>query len=271
VQALDRQLTRLRPGQAIMATLERINQIAGQTAESPVGNELNIAVHALLPRLLRLVRAGSDQRLHAAVRLLAGWNGQRTDTDRDGRYDRPAVTIWQSWYPAFVNHVFARELGTVASGDVDSSMLTNLAVRLLEGRSAALPLRYDYLHGEPAWHAVTMSLRGTLTALADRYHTTDMARWLLPVVPTVWQPLGLGQVPNTPWMNRGTYNQIVQLGPGRALRAVNVDPPGESGLASSPYFADQLRLYATWRYKPMRLTASALRRHVSSDIVLTVR
>lgn len=271
VQALDRQLTRLRPGQATMATLERINQIAGQTAESPAGNELNIAVHALLPRLLRLVRAGPDQRLRAAARLLAGWNGQRTDTDRDGRYDSPAVTIWQYWYPAFVNRVFARELGTVASGDIDSSMLTNLAVRLLQGRSAALPLRYDYLHGEPAWHAATVSLRGTLTALADRYHTTDMARWLLPVVPTVWQPLGLGQVPNTPWMNRGTYNQIVQLGPGRTLTAVNVDPPGESGLPGSPYFADQLQLYATWRYKPMRLTASALRRHVSSDIVLTVR
>lgn len=270
VQALDRQLARLRQGQATMATLERINQVAGQTAESPVGNELNIAVHELLPRLLRQVRTGSDQRLRAAVRLLAGWNGQRTDTDRDGRYDSPAVTIWQYWYPAFVNHVFAAELGTVASGDIDSSMLTNLAVRLLEGRSAALPLRYDYSHGEPAWHAATQTLRGTLTMLAGRYHTADMARWLLPVVRTQWGPLGLGQVPSTPWMNRGTYNQIVQLGPGRALTAVNVDPPGESGLAGSPYFADQLRLYATWRYKPMRLNAAALRGHVSSDIVLTV-
>lgn len=118
---------------------------------------------------------------------------------------------------------------------------------------------------------MTVTFRGALAAVAARYHTADMARWLLPVVPTVWQPLGLGQVASTQWMNRGTYNQIVQLGPGRELRAVNVDPPGESGLAGSPYFDDQLRLYATWRYKPMRLTVAALRGHVSSNIVLTVR
>ncbi|MGI9006376.1 MAG: penicillin acylase family protein, partial [Streptosporangiaceae bacterium] len=270
VQALDRQLARLHRGQVTMATLERINQVAGQTAESPVGNELNIAVHELLPRLLRVLRPGSDRRLRAAAALLAGWNGQRTDRNHDGRYHRPAVAIWQAWYPAFVDHVFARELGTVASGDIDSSMLTNLAVRLLEGRSASRPLHYHYLHGQPPWQAATSTLRSTLAALTVRYHSADMARWLLPVVRTRWQPLGLGHVASTPWMNRGTYNQVVQAGPGRALTAVNVDPPGESGLAGSPYLADQLRLYATWRYKPMRLTMRALRGHVTSDIVLTV-
>ncbi len=271
VQALDRQLTRLRPGQVTVAGLERINRIAGQTAESPVGNELNIPVHQLLPRLLRVLRPRSDRRLQAAAALLAGWNGQRTDRNHDGRYDQPAVTIWQAWYPAFVNRVFATELGTVASGDTDSSMLSNLAVRLLEGRSAALPLHYDYLHGEPAWRAATITLRATLASLTARYHSADTDRWLLPVVRTRWQPLGLGHVASTPWMNRGTYNQVVRLGPGRALTAVNVDPPGESGLAGSPYFADQLRLYANWRHKPMRLSAAALRGHVTSDIVLTVR
>jgi acyl-homoserine-lactone acylase len=65
-------------------------------------------------------------------------------------------------------------------------------------------------------------------------------------------------------MNRGTYNQLVRLGPGRHLWAENVVAPGQSGDPASPHFADQLQLYASWRYKPMRLDHSDLAGHVSS-------
>src|SRR6516164_3357077 len=100
VQALTHQLAVLRPHTATAATLDRINRIAAQTAESPVGNEYNIAVHALLPRLLARMNTTADPRLPAAAALLSHWDGQRTDPDRDGYYDTPAVTIWQQWYPA---------------------------------------------------------------------------------------------------------------------------------------------------------------------------
>ena len=55
-------------------------------------------------------------------------------------------------------------------------------------------------------------------------------------------------------MNRGTYNQIVQLGTGDKLTAEDVVAPGQSGVPTSRHFADQLRLYLTWTYKTMRLT-----------------
>jgi acyl-homoserine lactone acylase PvdQ len=58
-------------------------------------------------------------------------------------------------------------------------------------------------------------------------------------------------------MNRGTYNQIAELG--TLTRAENVIAPGQSGEATSPHFADQLGLYATWTYKPMHLTRDDLR------------
>lgn len=83
--------------------------------------------------------AGSVAAVCAAGPAVAR-SARRAAAGHDGRYDSPAVTIWQSWYPAFANHVFAPELGTVASGNIDFSMLTNLAARLLDGRSAALPL-----------------------------------------------------------------------------------------------------------------------------------
>ncbi len=69
-------------------------------------------------------------------------------------------------------------------------------------------------------------------------------------------------------MNRGTYNQIVHLGPGSHLFAQNVVAPGQSGNPSSPHFADQLGLYTTWTYKPMRLTRADLNGHIESTTVL---
>src|SRR5215468_6746513 len=269
VQALTRQLVTLRPRTATAATLDHINRIAAQTAESPVGNELNIAVHALLPRLLAQVNTTADPRLAAVMALLSRWDGQRVDPDRDVRYDSPAVSIWQQWYPIFIDRVFATTVGSAGGGQRDT-ILTDLAVRLLDGPAAALPLDYDYLHGRSLSHVVTATLIQALDTLTTRYHTPDTAQWLLPDVYTTWQPLGLGAVPHTPWMNRGTYNQIVHLGHGDNLTAVNVVAPGESGLAASPHFADQLSLYATWHYKPMRLTRRDLISQITSDTVLPV-
>jgi penicillin amidase len=268
VQALTRQLAALRPHSATAATLGQINRITGQTAESPVGDEGNITVHELLPRLIARVNTAADPRLPAIARLLSRWNGRRVDTDGDGSYDSPAVTIWQQWYPTFINHAFAAETGTLAQGTLDNTVFTDMAVRLLEGQAAALPLHYDYLHSESLIHAATATLIQALNTLTTRYRTPATARWLLPDVYTRWQPLGLGTVPRTSWMNRGTYNQIVSLGRGEHQTAVNVVAPGQSGQQGSPHFTDQLSLYATWRYKAMLLTRQDLRGHISNDIVL---
>jgi len=34
----------------------------------------------------------------------------------------------------------------------------------------------------------------------------------------------------------------------------------------SPHFADQLALYATWQYKPMRFTRASLVGHIESTV-----
>jgi len=52
------------------------------------------------------------------------------------------------------------------------------------------------------------------------------------------------------------------------LTAQNVIAPGQSGDPASPHFADQLPLYANWRYKPMRLDESDLAGHISSTTIL---
>jgi len=71
-------------------------------------------------------------------------------------------------------------------------------------------------------------------------------------------------------MNRGTYNHIAEMPTQTwmtsswwfrrsSAHAVNVIPPGQSGFFSivtgpSPHAYDQLNLYDTWTYKPVRFS-----------------
>lgn len=114
---------------------------------------------------------------------------------------------------------------------------------------------------------MTHSLITALDGLSTSYASTDTRQWLTPDITTTWYPYGAGSVPATPWMNRGTHNQILSLdksGP----RGENVVAPSESGDVRSPYFADQLTLYATWAYKPMRLTRPDVAAHATSTEIL---
>jgi acyl-homoserine lactone acylase PvdQ len=72
-------------------------------------------------------------------------------------------------------------------------------------------------------------------------------------------------------MNRGTYSQITRLGKGSQMYAQNVVAPGQSGNPFNPHFADQLQNYATWTYKPMRLTRQSLVGHTESTITLRAK
>ena len=137
-------------------------------------------------------------------------------------------------------------------GGGDDNTTANIESRLLSGRRAALPLQFDYLHGRTVGSVVTRTLHDALSELTAQFGTANQAHWLTPDLTITWSPLGAGSVPNTPWMNRGTYNQIVSLVPGH-LVGENVVAPGQSGDARSPHFADQLTLYATWTYKHMTL------------------
>ena len=58
------------------------------------------------------------------------------------------------------------------------------------------------------------------------------------------------------------------LGKGPKLYGFNVVAPGQSGDPRSVHFADQLELYATWQYKPMRLDRNNLHGHTESTITL---
>jgi penicillin amidase len=259
-QVLTELLRAIRPHTASIATLERINRTVGQTSETPVADDASVIVQRLLPALRGQLQLSADPRLAPVAALLARWNQQLVDNNGDGRYDDPAVTIFTAWYGNFAAGIIIPVLGAdYGLGRIDQNTTANVALRLLEPGSAALPLTADYLRGTALSTAVTGSLVAALDQLTTDYQTGDVTAWLTSAATSNWSPLGAGAVPDTPLMNRGTYNQIISLGP--TVNGENVVAPGQSGDVRSPHFADQLSLYATWTYKPMRVTDRDIRHH----------
>jgi penicillin amidase len=263
VNTLLRLLEQVDPGTATPATIEQINLMAGWTTDTPSGSAGTVFVSSLLGELLTRVDDGADPRLPAIVELLGHWDWLQVDRDLDGHYDNPAVPVFNTWWQALSDRIFADDLG----GTLQRNVVGNLMARLLDD-DPALPLLHDYLGGETVEDAVTGALIDTLDDLEALYGSFDPADWLQPVAMIQWEPLGVGTVPNTIWMNRGTYNQITHMGPGRWRFAHNVISPGQSGDPFSPHFADQLELYATWTYKPMRLTRKDLVGNTESEVKL---
>ena len=263
VNTLTHLLGQISPGSATPSTMEEINRKAGWTTDTPSGSADTVFVSTLLDDMLAHVDVSMDARLRQVTTLLSSWDWLQVDSDGDGKYDSPAVAIFNAWWKTMSDEIFADDLG----GALQPNVVGNLAYRMLAS-NPALPLLHDYLGGESVDQAFTKALIDALDQLTVQYGSSDMAGWLQPVALIHWSPLGLGTVPDTIWMNRGTYNQIVHLGKGPQLYAENVIAPGQSGNPFSPHFADQLELYATWTYKPMRLTRPDLVGHIESVIQL---
>jgi len=266
VNTFNNVLSKIQPGTATTQTLEQLNITGGWTTDTPSGSARLVFVSTLLDDMMARVDASSDPRLPGILALLDGWDGLQLDlAPTDGRYDSPAVAVFNAWWPTMTSRIFADDLGGTLPGLLN--VVGNLAYRLLRN-DAALPLLHDYLGGETAEQALTGSLIDALDVLQARYGSADPADWLQPVARINWSPIGVGAVPDTIWMNRGTYNQIVHHGPGPELDARNVIAPGQSGDPFSPHFADQLTNYASWTYKPMRLKRSDLNGVTESVIQL---
>jgi penicillin amidase len=252
VHTLREQLDELAPRSATVETVGAINRIGGFTTDTPTGQGSTVFVSSYLDAMLDLVDTTTDSRLNDVVSGLRSWDHLQVDDDGDGFYDDPYGTIFNAWWFALANGVFDEVIPVL-----DRSVAGNLVDHLLKGPEAGLPLQYDYLDGRTIGEAVSESMVAALDGLTGDFGTADMTAWLQPVSLIEWSPLPLTPAaPNTIWMNRGTYNQIVDLRGN--VSAQNVVAPGQSGEPGSDHFLDQLGLYTTWDYKPMHLTKADL-------------
>ena len=277
VNTLTTLLDGLAPRSVTIDTLKDINRVAGTTTDTPraEGDGVNapppspfhvfVSTAPLIDGMLDHVDPNADTRLPEALLLLRNWDGRQLDDDHDGVYDNPAVVLFNTWWRMMTARIFLDDLGSATNENV----VANLTYRLLVP-DAALALNRNYLGAESARTAVTRSLVDALDRLQVRFGSPAPAAWRQRTAEIIWTPLGAGRVPNTPWMNRGTYNQIVHLGDGPKMFGFNVVPAGQNGNPFSPHFADQLELYVTWRYKAMRLDRNDLHQHTQSSITLTL-
>jgi penicillin amidase len=216
--------------------------------------------------------ATTDPQVATVLPYLLSWNHLYNDLEEPrwpnpaATYDDPGLTIFDTWYEMVLEEVFDDDLPSFAEvGPIHreyASVWPSTLIHVFDGEDSKLPLNYDYLNGEDKNGLIIRVLKwaiGNLTADLG----PDISTWLTPVRTVTFDQMGALPTQTMHYMNRGTYNQIVEM-PRFSLwyrppHAVNVIPPGQSGFMSlidgvpipSPHAYDQLLLYETWTYKPM--------------------
>jgi len=130
------------------------------------------------------------------------------------------------------------------------------------------------------------TLQQSVAALTSRFGSADQSKWRENVVVSTIPAQGAAPEITIERMNRGSFNQLHDFGPGAAFRTFNVVPPGESGMidlltlaksqvasdpvaavnAGNPHVFDQAPLYQGWRYKPFVLDEHTLVAPTSESI-----
>jgi len=223
--------------------------------------------------------------LAAAIHRLSAWN-------RHSSLGQPAMSIYVEWVGALQRNLFGGGVNpgeaftgavnlsdlSIGKGDQRDNATYNLTEHILAGTRGLVPcgglcFKGDYFAGhrdqilvESLNDAITI-LSGTGSQLdngdAHGFATTDMSRWgWRPFADINWDsldPAAFGVTTHfgsSPSQERSTYMQMLELS--TPIRGVNVLPPGQSGFISkagrpSPHFGDQIKLFNTFTYKPMRL------------------
>jgi penicillin amidase len=253
-------------------TLNTINQVAGYADIEGVD-----FAASLIAKLTAYCMANpGDAEAAAALGYLGAWAAaeplqvSRVDFvspawpyDANPTYDHPGLTIFDAWYENIVPAVFSGVLPTSVIDEVEGH-LSSLLLRVFRGDASLLYTGYPT--GAALDTIIISALKDTLDELEADYGSSDMSTWLTPV--QMQNYTAQGGLPASyathPFMNRGTYNQIVEMRAGGSLpNAKNVIPPGQSGLlvypgVPSPHAFDQVELYVTWTYKPMRFVRGAI-------------
>jgi acyl-homoserine lactone acylase PvdQ len=193
----------------------------------------------VLPLALTLI--GSEPSLEPVLTILDAWvaaGAPRRDRDDNGLYDHgTAVAVMDEWFERIVHAVFDAQLGAFYSdiplgfdnepGPVGSAYqsgyygLLDKTFRMALGAPVSDP--FDVLRcadgtAAACRAALVQSLADAVDALETEFASGD---------PSVWQadptddqiefmPFGLAEVDPIPWVNRPTFQQVVQVTSKRA-------------------------------------------------------
>jgi hypothetical protein len=188
----------------------------------------------ILPLALDMI--GAEPGLETVLTTLAAWvaaGTQRRDRDHDGDYDNAsAVAIMDAWWEHMIDDTVGPQLspfyGDIPLGfdnepsDIGSAYQSGyygiLKKALLMALGQPVTDPYDILKCADGTEAgcraaLVGSLNDAVADLTAEFSSADPADWT--VDPTAEQiefrPFGLAEVAPMPWVNRPTFQQVVQV------------------------------------------------------------
>jgi penicillin amidase len=171
-----------------------------------------------------LAEAATDpaatERQRLALEQMVSWDGDRRDADADGRYDQPAVALFDAWVEPAAKSVFGKYLtiGGFSRGGhrFEPSPVINLFLRSLLGDEATLPQSRDYLEGRTNPEVILTTLDDALGRLEEAFGTSDMDAWLGDIYTAELEGQGVGPGGEIPFQDRGSWIQVIEYpgGPG---------------------------------------------------------
>ncbi len=266
-----------------------IGTIDGDEAYRPTAPYFLRYLFAAYARLVAahdpLVNSATHPDLATAIHTLKAW-------DDYSSLGQPAMSIYVNWVGALQRNLFGGGLGpgeqytgavnlsdtSIGKGDQRGNATYNLTEHILAGTRGLVPcgqlcFQGDYFNGHRN-QLLVESLNDAIAILSGTgqqldngqehgFGTTDISHWgWIPYPDINWDaldPVAIGVTTHfgsSPSQERSTYMQMLELS--TPIRGINVLPPGQSGFISkagvpSPHFGDQIGLFDSFSYKPMRL------------------
>jgi hypothetical protein len=154
----------------------------------------------LATNLLRRARRGARGRARIVLTTILKWNGSYFETGTDGKIPAGAAA-WQELKVFAMHHAIGRRTG---------------AARLLDATRSE---NFDATNGEVfgltrlSPRGLRRAARATFAGLRRRFGSTNPEAWRQPQPMTETSAMGAGQFPPFPLFDRGTWQQVVLLGP----------------------------------------------------------
>jgi acyl-homoserine lactone acylase PvdQ len=189
-----------------------LDRLAAGLARHPTFNGMNALIHqagttaqqrplarAELKQALRHARGGAA----TVLRTILAWNGSYATEGSNATVD-PGVAAWQT-FKSKLQALAIRPLGAagrlIGGGAPNNEHVFDVSL----GQAYAL-----HTEGASGWRRAAAA---AYTALVGQFHATDPAAWREPRARFSQSSLGAEQPPPMPFFDRGTFEQVVELGP----------------------------------------------------------
>ncbi len=271
----------------IVELIERTGRMSGDDFARMQRDVQSAQVKVVLPFLLRA--RPLDTAAREAMDRLRAWDGTLAA-------ESPDAALYEAWYQASVQRLFADELGDDLWADYarHRSVVAKAVDRLIQSEDAAWCDDVRTAEPETCETILGQSLAAALEAESARQGSSDVARWR-------WDRVNAATFPHLPFdkirvlrpffsrtLPRGgdaftitptmpirdeifvsSYRQIIDLSSLDASRFMI--PMGQSGHVWSPHYADLLDRWAKGEYLQMRFSAGAVDAAVAGRLVLEPR